>query len=215
MNIPNYLPALPKGCVYLGIGGTFKVGARFEGWRWRLDIPLWIRDTLLDGSTVTAHYCAPADSEVVRLNAAKARGACNTYKELTPKEVLKRLAEAGHPLYLHVKQDLGSWVPAQVRAVDTSCDVRPFFASLFHGPAQWYARCAEVAKDSAKPWTQETAPKGHTLIRLRKGRPELVICGYDQNSVRIGHGSIPYQSLLDRGWQHSIDCGKTWNPCTL
>ncbi len=63
-------PKLPEGCVYLGKGGTFKklpagryfVGCTcYENHDWRYSGDLY-------GDKCTLHFCAPADSEIVKLN---------------------------------------------------------------------------------------------------------------------------------------------------
>jgi hypothetical protein len=63
-------PKLPAGHVYLGKGGTFKplpAGVFFRGYTYRKEG--WVYFCDLSGDSVSLHYCAPADSEIVKLNA--------------------------------------------------------------------------------------------------------------------------------------------------
>lgn len=67
--VPPELLPLPEGAVYLGRGGKFKAtpSCEFSGYQttygnsWRFD-DVWY------GVDEQRHYCAPADSEIVRIN---------------------------------------------------------------------------------------------------------------------------------------------------
>lgn len=77
--LPAPFPPLPAGAVYLGLGGTFKTPASgFSGYylvdttdyfmHWNFKSGIWepgVRTRVNE----RLHYAAPADSEVVRLNA--------------------------------------------------------------------------------------------------------------------------------------------------
>lgn len=67
---PSTLPPMPKGQVYLGKGRTFKVpDDGFFGLYLDPAATRWPRYShSCSGEDRTGHYCAPADSEVARLN---------------------------------------------------------------------------------------------------------------------------------------------------
>ena len=69
--LPAHLPPLPAGAVYLGLGGTFAVDGYFSGWTASSASTRWNADETLAGTKqyAHAHYAAPADSEIARLNA--------------------------------------------------------------------------------------------------------------------------------------------------
>lgn len=65
--LPDGLPPLPAGAVYLGKTGYFITGAEyFRGWR--LGIEGWDFDDEWAGDYPNSHYAAPIDSEIARLN---------------------------------------------------------------------------------------------------------------------------------------------------
>lgn len=67
--LPEVLPPLPKGVMYLGIGGSFETAGVFEGWSWDREKPaVWDYDTCWAGSDTTRHYAAPSNSKIARLN---------------------------------------------------------------------------------------------------------------------------------------------------
>lgn len=67
--LPDGLPPLPEGAVYLGVGGTFKEPeGYFYGWWLNATYPEWQEEHYCAMSSPTAHFAAPADSEVARLN---------------------------------------------------------------------------------------------------------------------------------------------------
>lgn len=72
MNIPTDLPPIPDGHVYLGLGGEFDTmpnDGTFEGYAIRHKDPTdkWDFGKWL-GHAIMTHFCAPSDSEVVKLN---------------------------------------------------------------------------------------------------------------------------------------------------
>jgi len=72
--LPDNLCALPKGSVYLGLGGTFKVAKPFEGWSTHKG-GKWYDGENFHGINESAHYAAPADSQIARLNGHVAQAA--------------------------------------------------------------------------------------------------------------------------------------------
>jgi hypothetical protein len=71
---PDYLPPLPVGAFYLGRSGEFKTLSYeiFSGWFMFEGEPSWGVIESLDGGALKAHYAAPADSEIARLNGSSA-----------------------------------------------------------------------------------------------------------------------------------------------
>jgi len=73
-SIPSHLPPLPVGTVFLGLGGSFKLlpgSAYFKSYTFYKNDHQWsgLESNAGDGSRT--YYAAPADSEIVRLNAPK------------------------------------------------------------------------------------------------------------------------------------------------
>lgn len=70
MNTPTdrKLPPLPYGAVLLGKGLTFKADAPFYGWMLCRYSSEWLKANSLSGDSADGYYCAPADSEIVKLN---------------------------------------------------------------------------------------------------------------------------------------------------
>ena len=66
MKLPEELPPLPAGYVYLGQGKTFDKSKAFEGVAYRNNT--WQKDSHYTGDVEYWHYAAPADSEIVKLN---------------------------------------------------------------------------------------------------------------------------------------------------
>lgn len=71
--LPDGIPPLPKGAVYLGRGGEFKVTynpPHFEGWRNDLTyLPSeWNGSKCWSGDCKDSHYAAPANSEIAKMN---------------------------------------------------------------------------------------------------------------------------------------------------
>lgn len=71
--LPEGLPPLPQGAVYLGKGGEFRIpDCEFKGWTAN-ENPKYSRwsdneGRTLEGDISRLHYAAPADSEIARLN---------------------------------------------------------------------------------------------------------------------------------------------------
>lgn len=68
---PEHLPALPVGAVYLGKGGEFRTlsdGRVFRGWTLWGSESDWSEWDRLAGDGTDTRYCAPAGSEIVKLN---------------------------------------------------------------------------------------------------------------------------------------------------
>lgn len=67
-SMPDFLPPLPKGYVYLGEGGQFKVNDPFEGLVAEKSPKRWIFDKQWNGLSTGLYYAALENSEIVRLN---------------------------------------------------------------------------------------------------------------------------------------------------
>ena len=66
--LPEHLPPLPEGAVYLGLGGKFTTQRLFEGWALYPGESFWDDGDRWRGDLLDVHYAAPADSEIARLN---------------------------------------------------------------------------------------------------------------------------------------------------
>ncbi len=65
---PRNLPAMPKGYTYLGKGESFKTNGMFSGYSDFAAPNGWRKYEAMNGWLETAHYCAPTNSEIVKLN---------------------------------------------------------------------------------------------------------------------------------------------------
>ena len=80
---PSHLPPLPARHVYLGKGKEFKIPtngnpSRFQGAFFMKGDTFWEKGNSMEGCYEYLHYCAPIDSEIVRLN-----GGANKRKKRT------------------------------------------------------------------------------------------------------------------------------------
>lgn len=63
------------------------------------------------------------------------------------------------------------------------------------------------------PWTLETVPKGHTLIRKKtETKTYLIIAWHKEGVSTIKHYKCDYSTLL-ADFEYSFDYGLTWHPC--
>lgn len=138
-----------------------------------------------------------------------------THKELTPVEALKRLAEAGKPirkgLWFKDRDDDG-W---QVRTLLGVQFTHTQFLTEFDDDTLAFDQCAELVEEAPKPWTFDTCPRERCWLRRSVGgEVEYLLSSVRQTSVAAsGYGDIGWQTLASE-WQHSLDNGKTWLPCT-
>lgn len=138
-----------------------------------------------------------------------------TYRNITPVEALKRLAKSGKPiekgLWFKDRDDDG-W---QVRTLLGVQFTNTQFLTEFDDDTLAFDQCAELIEESPKPWTFETAPKGCVLIRIKDEPHATLITHWQRSGVMFGDGAgvVTYEALAGP-WQHSLDNGKTWLPCT-
>ena len=134
-----------------------------------------------------------------------------TYKEITPIEALKRLAEAGKPIDgLMFRDD-----SADQWRVGVLTGVSPYCQEPFHrGYDTTWAQCAEPIEEAPKPWTFESAPKGLVLTRSKSNPIEIrVVISWDSHGIYVGGGfRLSYRDLVEFT-EHSLDNGNTWRPC--
>ena len=72
--LPASLPPLPKGYVYLGLGGSFvrrEFDREFWGKAYSNGSSGWCKENAWSGTCPFTHYAVPAGSEIVRLNTPK------------------------------------------------------------------------------------------------------------------------------------------------
>lgn len=135
-----------------------------------------------------------------------------TYRELTPLEALKRLADAGGPIDKIYFPCFGGWYTGVLQGVDLRerC-VLPFITNAAN-----YAKCAELIETPAEPWGFDSVPAAPCWLR-----PKMNL-GNDANytfsvvykshvTLRV-YGDVGYTELAAE-WEHSFD-RRTWLPCT-
>ncbi len=92
MKLPEGLPPPPAGYVYLGQGGQFKCSKCFRG----AICPIpnqrvhWTFLHSMEGTSKHAHYAAPADSEIVKLNSMTLEDEIRYGKSLIGKKITNR-----------------------------------------------------------------------------------------------------------------------------
>jgi hypothetical protein len=137
-----------------------------------------------------------------------------TYRELTPLEALKRMAEAGGPVSgLYIKAD--NWIECELCAVDLSATTLPFYTDIENDESMncWHSKCAELIESAPEPWDFDSVPAQFTWLRWKVGGE----ANYAITSVRSGmitlsgYGTVLFTELPN--WEHSFD-RKTWLPCT-
>jgi hypothetical protein len=107
--MPTSKIKVPKGYVYLGRGGTFKVPPTWFSGQTRtvgLSHASWVEIKHLSGDGSSLHYCAPVGSEVAQLNArpAKAPKRPTIASLLRTVEQLEKRLQAQEQLLLSIRQ---------------------------------------------------------------------------------------------------------------
>lgn len=69
-----------------------------------------------------------------------------------------------------------------------------------------------------KPWTFETTPKSYMLLKRKAQEPLIVVAvAWTRSAIRTSHpnfdaSTYTFDYLLEH-FEHSLDNGKTWQPC--
>lgn len=117
--LPDNLPPLPEGYVYLGEAGTFKLknGETFKGATAIAGEPKWGIAPNAFGDTSGFHYAAPEDSEIASLNAEPERPRIEmekTYRMRSGQAVVIHTINGPDPEFPVVgsfMEDDGEWWP--------------------------------------------------------------------------------------------------------
>lgn len=197
--IPNFLPPIPVGYVYLGAGGSF-IPDNDVSYMWT-GTGQWVyAQGMIIGDGPKNHYLAHETSKTVKLN--------TSMKQILPPEILAEIEKANELVGAHVRRKSSDEI-MMVKAwkLLSPRPSNPLFQINLQGKDSWPLHEVELVVDlKVDNWTAREVnntyfftKSGETLRILQKGELRIIkefLATGNASSVKIDGIELGYSDLI-------------------